>query len=381
MKKLNLIWLLLFLTGSVIGQEKPNFDHAKSKLDCKICHTCDTPTKSKPCLAKCPRNLIVTTHNSPEEAPEVIVIDQFKGISDLYGPVNFPHKAHAEMAEMNGGCSSCHHYTPNGKITPCGDCHAAERKNSDLSKPDLKAAYHQSCLGCHKDWSGNVECNSCHTSKSSMKKKGITEIKPAPEKFQSNIKTPRKIVFKTDNDDAPFVAFFHSNHAEQYGLQCQSCHKETECADCHGVSKKGSGLASMKSGDPHDKCSSCHDADDNCELCHSTKEEKNFNHLKKTGFALGKFHENLSCVTCHGKGDGFNKPTKNCNSCHGNWSETNFNHRVTGFELNEEHSDFYCENCHQNRNFAAKPSCVECHENEVSFPADLPGKYIKRKNK
>ncbi|NOX17385.1 MAG: hypothetical protein GXO87_03775 [Chlorobi bacterium] len=381
MKKFILISFLLFLAGNICGQDKVNIDHAESKLNCKVCHTCDTPTKSNPCLVKCPRNLIVTTHNSPKDAPEIIIIDQFKGVSDLFGPVNFPHKAHAEMSEMDGGCSSCHHYTPNGKITPCNDCHTLDRETSSISRPDLKAAYHRECLGCHREWSGSNNCNSCHTSKSSAEKNGIVKIKPAPEKFQSNIKTPGKIVFHTDNDDEPIVTFFHSDHTKMFGLQCGDCHKETTCADCHNAAKSKKGLASMNSDDPHDKCSSCHDTDDNCGFCHSTKEEKSFNHLKKTGFALGKFHKNISCEVCHGKGKEFKKPSKSCNSCHGKWNDDNFNHSVTGFELSEPHDEFYCENCHINRNFAGKPNCAECHDNDISFPNNLPGKYIKRKIK
>jgi len=369
--------LILFIFLSCImlnGQTKKV--ESLAKIDCKFCHTCDTPTKLNPCLSKCPRNLIITIYHSPTEAPGTIDLNQFKGISNLFGPVKFPHRTHAEMAEMNGGCSSCHHYTPNGKITPCRDCHEKNRKIAPISRPDLKGAYHQECLGCHRNWSHSIKCETCHLSKSGNPRTISSNINTLKDKYK--ITTPVKIVYKTDNEDNPVVTFFHLDHTKRFGLKCKNCHTNEQCKNCHDINK---GKTKLAGGEAHDKCESCHDTDDKCTFCHSKTEEKQFNHFAKSGFDLTKFHSNLKCKICHKSPENFRKVSKYCNSCHSGWNENNFNHKVTGFVLNETHSDFECEACHPDRNFAVNPKCSECHDEDIYFPKKLPGKYIKRKTK
>ncbi len=90
-------------------------------------------------------------------------MDEFKGISDLYDPVNFSHRAHAEMSGISGGCKMCHHYNPPGKIVNCEYCHEKERNRTDITKPDLKGAYHRQCIDCHKQWNKSTDCIQCHS--------------------------------------------------------------------------------------------------------------------------------------------------------------------------------------------------------------------------
>lgn len=86
--------------------------------------------------------------------------------------VRFNHVLHAGLAD----CTSCHHsyvwkddkrsndWSPSDK-TRCNDCH--EVRNSSI-QPDLPDAYHQLCIGCHKDRPdkkqkiGPVMCADCH---------------------------------------------------------------------------------------------------------------------------------------------------------------------------------------------------------------------------
>ena len=89
-----------------------------------------------------------------------------KGLEKLYGPVEFSHGDHEELAE---DCSSCHHHSD--EPLACGECHepisvyhykGKERK----AGIGLKGAYHGLCIGCHKEnESGPVGCTDCHAKK------------------------------------------------------------------------------------------------------------------------------------------------------------------------------------------------------------------------
>ncbi len=121
-----------------------------------------------------------------DDAPDEVLI---ASISDLYKPVAFDHQLHAEMAES---CALCHHHATGasplhktclrchqgGKdvwTVTCGDCHAAEpfasRHLADIRNdpllfhthtPGLKGAYHQLCLGCHREVGAPIGCQDCH---------------------------------------------------------------------------------------------------------------------------------------------------------------------------------------------------------------------------
>jgi len=74
-----------------------------------------------------------------------------KGLEKLYGPVEFSHGDHEELAE---DCSSCHHHSD--EPLACGE----------KAGIGLKGAYHGLCIGCHKESeSGPVGCTDCHAKK------------------------------------------------------------------------------------------------------------------------------------------------------------------------------------------------------------------------
>ena len=160
MKTLLSSLLVIIIIVSVNGQN----NHSSVKgLTCKTCHTCDVPTKQNPCLVPCPRDKMITVNQSAEVAPAVITIST---LEDKYFPTVFSHKLHAQMSQMSGGCEGCHHYNTIGPILKCESCHDKNRKREDISKPDLKAAFHRQCMECHKEWSHSTDCNSCHALKS-----------------------------------------------------------------------------------------------------------------------------------------------------------------------------------------------------------------------
>ena len=379
MKKILAISIILFFALLVNAQQSPGKDHSKLNISCKTCHTCDVPTKNNPCLVICPREKIATVYQKPEQTPELITINQ---ISDRYGPVYFSHKIHAQMSNMSGGCETCHHHNTSGPILQCNTCHSTSRKREDISVPDLKGAYHRQCMDCHREWSHETGCNSCHALKKDLKDVNKENLK---EKYSGKdhpvILEPTKLVYQTNSDKGKLVTFYHNDHTKKFGITCTTCHKQESCLKCHDVNKvskdKPKSVGTKKTfEDQHKNCVSCHSKSENCNQCHNDKTLDPFDHAKKTGWTLNKFHINLSCVKCHGSSIPYKKLDNNCSSCHQGWNSETFKHSVTGLQLDEMHSELGCEDCHIENNFAKKPSCDGCHE-DFSFPKQKPGKLVK----
>jgi hypothetical protein len=380
MKKIFAILFILVFAISIIAQQSPGKDHSKLKISCKTCHTCDVPTKSDPCLVMCPREKMVTVYQKPEQTPELIVMDQ---IGDRYGPVYFSHRIHAQMSNMGGGCEGCHHFNTSGPILKCSSCHESSRKREDVSVPDLKGAYHRQCMDCHREWSHDTGCNTCHTPKKDMNevKKDNLQKKYAGKEHPVVLE-PTKLVYETKSDKGKFVTFYHNDHTKKFGLSCTTCHKQESCTKCHDVNKtdknKNQKVVTKKIfEDQHKNCISCHSKTENCSKCHNEKTLEPFDHGKKTGWALNKYHINLSCVKCHGSKLPYKKVDNKCSSCHKGWDSGNFKHSVSGLQLDEMHSELSCEDCHAENNYAKKPSCDGCHDG-YSFPKQKPGKLVGR---
>lgn len=79
----------------------------------------------------------------------------------------FVHDAHNEKAGLED-CVVCHHGKDDqgnqdkedvSAGTPCAECHAPGQS----SGTPLMRAYHQQCIGCHRDnQSGPTHCGGCH---------------------------------------------------------------------------------------------------------------------------------------------------------------------------------------------------------------------------
>lgn len=369
MRILQKIFIILYIfTSTAFSQIENLKTHSQMSVDCKTCHICDTPTKANPCLVLCPRNKIDVERHSPEEGPDIIIIDRVKAEKDLYGPSTFTHKLHAEMSLMSGGCSICHHFNPPGKIVSCSECHENQRERVDLTKPDLKAAFHRQCMDCHKTWEAKTECESCHQLNSNVSK---VETKSKMEKAHLPVTIPSKIVYETDTDEGNLVTFFHNDHSSLFGLECSDCHSSESCAKCHAKTKP-----EFSTTDIHDRCIACHDIDNSCNNCHKNNIAEPFNHKAKTGFELTGDHSGLSCISCHKIKNKFTGLDKNCVSCHTN-KDGYFNHNITGLSLDETHIELECTDCHQEDNYSKKPTCSDCHDDDIYFPDSLPGKKLK----
>lgn len=381
MKRIICLLIVIIVTFTITPQQSPGKNHSKQNIQCSTCHTCDVPTKSDPCLILCPREKIVTVYQKPEETPELIVIDQ---ISDRYGPVYFSHKIHAQMSDMGGGCEGCHHHNTSGPILKCNTCHESSRKREDVSIPDLKGAYHRQCMDCHREWSHDTGCNSCHTLKKDLKNISKEKLqKKYAGKDHPVVLEPTKLVYETNSDKGKLVTFYHDDHTKKFGLSCTTCHKQESCTKCHDINRKDNTkpikVSTKKTfKEQHKNCISCHNETENCNRCHSNKILEPFDHVKKTGWALNRYHINLSCAKCHGSKQPYQKVDNKCLSCHSSWLEGKFKHSITGLQLDEIHFDLSCEDCHSENNFAVKPTCDGCHDG-YSFPKQKPGNIIGKK--
>lgn len=359
----------------ILAQSKVNTNHQYQDLKCSTCHSCDIPTKEKPCLIKCPRDKMVSITQKPEDGPNVLTIDRLKKQTDIYEPVIFTHRLHAEMSDMAGGCQMCHHYNPPGKIIGCKECHSVERNRQDISKPDLKGAYHQQCMNCHRQWSGKVECVSCHELNSNQKVSKKESEKDLNKKVHTKIEPPKIIKFDTPKSSVKTVTFLHEEHIKTFSIECQKCHSNESCNKCHYKFKPVP--ASQKSTlEKHAKCSNCHDTKSNCSMCHTNNVTTTFNHFERTGFDINKYHGKLSCQRCHVEKGKFTGLVSDCSSCHGIWTKENFKHSVVGLKLDETHSEFDCTECHQEKNYK-NPTCKNCHDDK-SYPKDKPGIMVKK---
>jgi hypothetical protein len=344
-------------------------------MTCLTCHTTDVPTKEKPSVRSCPRALMATVRHSAEEGPDVITMNALSDSASVYAPVRFTHRAHAEMSEMAGGCTMCHHYNPPGRVLGCGECHEVNRLRANLGRPDLKGAYHQQCLNCHRRWSNDTGCRSCHA----LRSEGVavrTEEEQRRGRTHPAVTKPTRIVRETAYEEGRLVTFYHNEHVDLFGLECADCHSSESCIRCHQKGKRASTQpVAVRLG--HESCERCHNVNERCDRCHGAEPKPGFDHQRRTGWALKQYHERLECRRCHTKKNVFTGLSSLCTTCHKEWTPENFRHAVVGLALDRNHAELTCDACHTDERFAAKPSCEGCHE-QFRYPEKSPGKRVKR---
>jgi hypothetical protein len=336
-----------------------------------------TPTRNAPALSACPR-LKVKGYHAIDEAPLTITLGR---AGATYGPVTFAHREHAHMAETGKGCNGCHHYDQARAIQKCKNCHAVSRKREDLAKPDLKAAMHRQCLDCHRDWNPAGACKSCHAP-TGAPATGAAAAATEPKK-KSTVAAPERVIYETGAREGKSVTFFHADHTGRFALACADCHQQQACRACHDRTRSGAGNAvltrqtakGLTDEQAHARCTTCH-AKDACATCHKGMPTPTigFDHGRRTGFALNRFHAPLTCKQCHTSPGAFARVNADCESCHKGWQEK-FDHAHTGLALDEQHKDAGCASCHADKKFTAPPTCGGCHTDK-SWPAQMPGKRV-----
>jgi len=122
------------------------------------------------------------------EGPDTV---ELSSLAQYYEPVVFDHAMHVNLLGSNS-CAFCHHHTVGTPLVDetcrrchdyggetssanCEDCHPANRFSAEYlakiekdihlfheDKPGLKGAFHQRCLGCHREMDAAVGCEDCH---------------------------------------------------------------------------------------------------------------------------------------------------------------------------------------------------------------------------
>ncbi len=361
MKVLLLLTSLLLTAGARSGEQPP---HGMNPADapCAFCHVSDTPTRLDPSLRGCPRSAGASSYPAGKSPAEI----RFGGKGGPYGPVTFPHKAHAEMAAMGGGCRDCHHYGRPGTAMKCDQCHSKSRAREDLGKPDLRGARHRLCMECHLRWDKAAACGDCHEDKGRAEPRGTGKSGPG------KVRVPDRLVYETASEKGRYVTFFHADHSRVFGLKCVDCHRQETCESCHSAyaAERGAVRKAAPAQARHKACFGCHAAA-KCAACHASRPEDSFAHGKSSGWPLNRFHRRLACAACHGAGEAFKVPASGCDSCHPGWQK-GFDHSRTGLKLSEVHASLGCEACHADGRFAAPPAFAACHQDK-RYPADRPG--------
>ncbi len=331
-------------------------------LACGLCHVSDDPAEGSAELRACPRPRAVGGDHSSEEAPDVILIDK---LADIYVPVVFPHKLHAAMTEMGGGCETCHHNNPPGPILACDECHGGPSNPANLRQPSLKGAYHRQCLNCHREWTHETDCAVCHAKAAP----GVVPRLPEDPTdimgmLHPNVEVPDKAVYNIpDLEDTPVVTFHHKMHAETFGLKCAECHRQESCSRCHDPEAHHA----RKREDPHQDCAQCHqpELDSDCTYCHKERETPAvFDHALLTGHALEAWHGSVGCRQCHPGERRFTPAAAACEVCHPvDWSPADgeFDHALTSQPLDELHQAAGCQDCHS-EGMGKPASCDTCHD-------------------
>ena len=295
-------------------------------------------------------------------------------------PCDSCHAAGKKMRAASVDCFSCHkasepHQGRLGKT--CESCHTADgwRRlkpyEHDKSKFKLVDAHTKiGCMTCHV---GEVyadlqsTCWDCHK----LSDVHDTQLGKACEDCHSQ--TAWKPA-KFDHDKTRFR--LTDKHA---GAKCQDCHKpnqplsiSTECKSCHTDEDAHKGQLGGKCDDCHSAkgwrvaVNFDHDLTDfpivglhavvPCEGCHATAEYKD----ASTG-----------CAACHKADDvHLGRLTADCALCHSEigWARWDFDHgRKTRFALTGKHQTMSCYGCHiaTNVKSASLPTdCYSCHSKQ-----------------
>jgi len=293
-------------------------------------------------------------------------------LANIFYPVEFSHDTHAHMSEMGSGCETCHHDFEDGDYEPCSECHSNSLMDVEDDQPTLNGAYHRKCMSCHRENEPKVSiCSTCHVVKGQILTPKSTEKVHSPR-----LSGPAVLTFHTPDADEALVTFHHQEHVQLFRLECSDCHRDESCAKCHSYSDTPM-QETAELEEFHVPCESCHDTEDEdeCGFCHKSSSSSGFSHTL-TGWPLKAYHAENECAACHTGTSRVKALDRTCTNCHSNFTLGEFDHAVTGLELFEDHQDLDCYECHIDERFDTIPECSECHDDDYSFPDDLPGDYL-----
>jgi hypothetical protein len=251
--------------------------------------------------------------------------------------------------------------------------------------------------GAQTDAAPETSCKPCHTEARPTRERA--DLAPCtrvePRGTHTAAEGPDRITMSEGTGHYGRVEFSHKVHAEmaEMGRGCIECHHEAtegqamrRCGECHSPSRIREDLETTDlRGAMHRQCMGCHeqwDPEMQCSSCHQEQDTPPFRVNAElqaspaaTNMVLLKFHRGLTCRHCHGDPRKPGTLESACASCHEDWPAS-FDHRLTGLALDETHLEASCEDCHADATFAATPICTSCHDEDIAYPADLPGERI-----
>jgi hypothetical protein len=296
-------------------------------------------------------------------------------------PVEFDHKAHTDALEVEG-CETCHRIDEKGVLIP--------RLASGLeidNRDDLIDAFHDSCMGCHRERSdeklaaGPLTCGECHV---------------------------RRSPGQSTRAAMAFDYSLHGRHAKAFEDKCENCHhvydelaeelryekgKEEGCRSCHGEVDEGRKLSLANAS--HRACVSCHLRRIRLELesgptlcvgCHELEQRDAIERLeevprlvrgqpdtvwihsadaKSATVAFDHLgHEPVadSCSTCH------HQTLKPCDQCHSLQGSPEGSGVTMAQAYHLSTSEHSCVGCHAEQ--TAGKECAGCHHSMSQLPAE-----------
>ena len=315
-------------------------------------------------------------------APATVTMQFPATFGDMQRPaVEFDHKTHTDALEAEG-CETCHRIDDNGVLIP--------RLASGLdieNRDDLIDAYHDSCMGCHRERSdealaaGPLTCGECH-------------VKRSPG-------TPTRAAMAFDYS-------LHGRHAKAFEDKCENCHhvfdeateqlvyvknQEEACRSCHGEADEEGKLSLANAS--HRACVSCHlrrirmELDSGptlCVGCHELAQRAAIDRLdevprlvrgqpdtvwihsadaKSATVAFDHLgHEPVtgSCSTCH------HQTLKPCDACHSLQGSPEGSGVTIAQAYHLSASEHSCVGCHAEHTAATE--CAGCHHSMSRLPAE-----------
>jgi hypothetical protein len=315
-------------------------------------------------------------------APATVTMQFPTAFGDLQRPaVEFDHKAHTKALEAEG-CETCHRIDDKGQLIP----KMASILDID-NRDDLIDAYHDACIGCHRDRSdkhlksGPLACGECHV------RRGPGVSTRVPMAFDYSL---------------------HARHSKAFDDKCENCHhvydeatkelkyekgKEEACGSCHGEIDEQRKLSLANAS--HRACVSCHlrrirmDLDAGptlCAGCHDLERRAAIKQLEEVprlkrgqpdtlwisnvdaktaavGFDhLGHEPTTGSCSTCH------HQTLKACDECHTLTGSPEGSDVTTVEAYHLSSSEHSCVGCHTLQTVDKK--CAGCHHTLTETPAE-----------
>lgn len=302
------------------------------------------------------------------------------------------HTAPPLQAKTPTNCYACHKADDKHNATlgsACGDCHTERgwketRFDHETAAFKLRGKHADvECRSCHRDATGYKgapqTCIGCHQKDDAHRARYGEQCASCHSE-----KSWRDIVFRHDRDTKYALAGKHMR------VKCDSCHighvyrdkLATDCYACHRKDDKHNDQLGRR-------CDACHDTTDWKRTVRFDHNASRFallgRHAQvecKNCHASPAFRDApRACVSCHAKDDR-HKGTlgSDCAQCHNprDWRIWDFDHtRRTRFALDGAHGRVTCAGCHRAPAPVGKPipalgtTCVACHRGDDPHSGDF----------